>query len=287
MKCNLIYLILLFSLSSLLINCSNSSQNTIPTKDSLSVLIISSDHSIGQNRLGFAIIDNDGISINNNLKEVSIKNINSETKELINTKYEKWFTGRGVYRSNIELSEPGGYELKITTEFDLTGTALFEVKENSSTPSIGTKPQIIKTKTAFNNEEVSQISSDPNPDLSLYDISYEQSINNGLPTVVIFSTPSLCVSGTCGPLLDYVKEISEMYKQDCDFIHVEIFEDFFNKNLDDLESLTLSSPVEAWGLPTEPWIFLIDKNGFLMNKYEGFIPKDQLQNEVIFLVSNN
>ena len=287
MKCNLIYLILLFSLSSLLINCSNSNQNVISTKDSLTVLIISSDHSIGQNRLGFAIIDNDGISINNNLKEVSIKNINSGTKDLIDVKYEKWFTGKGVYRSNIKLTASGIYELKITTEFDLTGTALFEVKKNPSTPNIGTKPQIIKTKTAFNNEEVSQISSDPNPDLSLYDISYEQSINNGLPTVVIFSTPALCVSGTCGPLLDYVKEISEMYKQDCDFIHVEIFEDFVNKSLKDLESLTLSSPVEEWGLLSEPWIFLIDENGFLMNKYEGFIPKDQLLNEVIFLVSNN
>ena len=81
---------------------------------------------------------------------------------------------------------------------------------------------------------------------------------------------------TISPVLNNLKAVHPKYTDKFNFIHVEIFEDFYNKNLNDVESLTLSSPVKSWKLPTEPWVFFIDNKGILRDKYEGFISKNNI-----------
>lgn len=245
-------------------------------RSDLSILVISSDHSLGENTLRFAVIDNEGKIVEEDLTKITIKNIESGMSSiLIEAQYEEWFTGKGAYKSELSLSEPGNFEIMVERDDKSYGYALFQVAKNSLTPKIGFPPPKIDTKSAKNYEDIINISSDPKPNFNLYKITYEEAITNNLPTIIVFSTPGLCVSGTCGPLLEHVKQLSTIY-QDCNYIHVEVYENFIGKSLNDIDSLIVSSPTKAWSLPTEPWVFFLDREGILNYKLEGFATYEEL-----------
>lgn len=243
-------------------------------KDDLSVVIISSDHSIGKNILNFAILDIDGNQVTNNLQSVIAKNLNSNYEVILETNYQNWFKGKGAYKAQANFKESGFYELIIKIN-NSESKAMFNVNNESLTPNIGEKPPILKTLTAKEKDDLKNITSDPNPDLNLYSISYEDSIKNSKPTIVLFSTPALCVSGTCGPILENLKKIKKEYKE-YNFIHIEVYKNFIDKTLRDLDTLEVSDPVITWRLPTEPWIFFLDSNGILKSKFEGFISEKDI-----------
>ncbi len=243
-------------------------------KDDLSVIIISSDHSIGKNILNFAILDIDGNQVTNNLQSVIAKNLNSNYEVILETNYQNWFKGKGAYKAQANFKESGFYELIIKIN-NSESKAMFNVNNESLTPNIGEKPPILKTLTAKEKDDLKNITSDSNPDLNLYSISYEDSIKNSKPTIVLFSTPALCVSGTCGPILENLKKIKKEYKE-YNFIHIEVYKNFIDKTLRDLDTLEVSDPVITWGLPTEPWIFFLDSNGILKSKFEGFISEKDM-----------
>tara|TARA_B100000427_G_scaffold197562_1_gene164178 strand:- start:587 stop:1426 length:840 start_codon:yes stop_codon:yes gene_type:complete len=261
----IILLILTFS-------CSN---NSDLDNNNLSILVISSDHSLGNNKFRFALLDSNGKLVKEKLKDVIIKNLNSNELQKIDPVYEEWFTGKGAYYSEIIFNEFGNFEVKSIRKDNSFGTALFQVNREPLTPKIGSAPPVINTKTAKSIEDIKYISSDPNPNSNFYSISYIDAIKNELPTIVIFSTPALCVSGTCGPLLDHIKEISTNYPN-CNYIHIEVYENFIGKNLNDIDTLTVTEPTKSWGLPTEPWIFFLDKKGILKYKLEGFAKYNEL-----------
>ena len=73
------FIIILFSL----LIFSSCSANQEKTNEDLSVIVISSDHSVGKNILSFAILDNNGNQITNELEKVLIKNIELGSIELI------------------------------------------------------------------------------------------------------------------------------------------------------------------------------------------------------------
>ena len=250
-------------------------------KDDLSVIIISSDHSIGKNILNFAILDIDGNQVTNNLQSVIAKNLNSNYEVILETNYQNWFKGKGAYKAQANFKESGFYELIIKIN-NSESKAMFNVNNESLTPNIGEKPPILKTLTAKEKDDLKNITSDSNPDLNLYSISYEDSIKNSKPTIVLFSTPALCVSGTCGPILENLKKIKKEYKE-YNFIHIEVYKNFIDKTLRDLDTLEVSDPVITWGLPTEPWIFFLDSNGILKSKFEGFISENELISELNLL----
>ena len=34
--------------------------------------------------------------------------------------------------------------------------------------------------------------------------------------------------------------------------------------------------MSEWGLPSEPWTFVVDREGIVRAKYEGFVTEDEL-----------
>ena len=247
----------------------------------LSVIIISSDHSLGKNTLNFAILDQDGNQITSELKKTIIKNIDSNKEKYINTTYQIWFEGKGAYKSNLSFEESGFHELIIYFD-DYESKAIFNVNKKSSTPEIGQKPPDIKTLFTNKKSELYKITSDPNPDPDFYNLSYEDSIKNSKPTIILFSTPALCVSGTCGPILNNLKKVKINYDK-YNFIHVEVYKNFIGKTLRDLDSLEVTEPVLNWGLPTEPWIFFLDNTGILKGKFEGYMTENEMISELNLL----
>ena len=260
----------------LFLGCNSQLSDNLEDQENLSILVISSDVSIGENRIVFAVSDLESKFLNTPLKNAKIINTASNESIVIEPEYEVWSANKGAYSAKIAFETDGLYEIKVHSSLGGKGSAFLQVFPKSETPIIGYAPPFINTKTAQTLVEAQLISSDPEPYLGFYEINFDDAINNNKSTVIIFSTPALCTSGTCGPVLNNLKAVHPKYTDKFNFIHVEIFEDFYNKNLNDVESLTLSDPVKAWKLPTEPWVFFIDNKGILRDKYEGFISKNNI-----------
>jgi hypothetical protein len=93
------------------------------------------------------------------------------------------------------------------------------------------------------------------------------------PVVLIFATPQLCQSRVCGPVVDVAEQVKSQTKGDVVFIHNEIYNDN-NPNKG------LRPQLAAYGLETEPWIFVIDKTGKVVQRFEGALSVDELKQAV-------
>jgi hypothetical protein len=93
------------------------------------------------------------------------------------------------------------------------------------------------------------------------------------PTVLVFATPALCQSRTCGPLVDEVEQVKARIGNRAAFIHMEIYR---NNRLQD----GFRPEVLAWHLPSEPWLFAIDRRGRVAARLEGAAGVDEIQRAV-------
>ena len=60
-------------------------------------------------------------------------------------------------------------------------------------------------------------------------------------------------------------------------IHIEPFEVSTAKT----EGRLIPTPtLREWGLETEPWLFIIDKNGLVFDRFEGPIPPEFLEESI-------
>jgi hypothetical protein len=82
------------------------------------------------------------------------------------------------------------------------------------------------------------------------------------PVALLFSTPQLCVSRVCGPVTDLALQMRAKYGKQMEFIHQEVWKD------NDLKA-GVRAPLAAFNLESEPWLFVIDKNGKVTARLEG------------------
>jgi peroxiredoxin len=73
-----------------------------------------------------------------------------------------------------------------------------------------------------------------------------------------------------------VKELKAEYSDKANFIHIEVYD-----NPDEIEgdlNNAIVSPVLAeWGLPSEPWTFIVDEDGLIQAKFESFATREELE----------
>lgn len=82
------------------------------------------------------------------------------------------------------------------------------------------------------------------------------------PIVLLFTTPQFCQSRVCGPVLDQTEQAQQVYGDEAAFIQMEIY----NQN-DPADGVR--PQVRAFRLPTEPWLFTIDREGVIRATIEG------------------
>jgi hypothetical protein len=90
------------------------------------------------------------------------------------------------------------------------------------------------------------------------------------PVVLVFATPQLCQSRVCGPVVDVAEQVRSETKADVSFIHNEVY-------VDNNPNKGLRPQLIAYGLQTEPWIFVIDRTGKVAQRFEGALSVDELK----------
>ena len=243
-------------------------------------VFVSSELTVGSNRFIIGLLDSNDAPVNNPDIEVNVDFFDlaeSETEPVTSSSFdfvESVPGQRGVYVGTAEFPAAGEWGAEVALSgggVDENLLASFEVREESSTPSLGEAVPPSDTLTADDAKNLAEISTDDNPDPKFYELSIADALKERKPFVVAFATPKFCVSATCGPTLDIVKDASADFPQ-VNFLHVEPYD-----NLDDPDNLSPIKATREWGLPSEPWVFVVDADGKLAAKYEGVLSADELR----------
>jgi hypothetical protein len=253
--------------------------------DTLSIFLMSRDVEVGHARLPIVVLlaDENGTRLDDQLSELSFAYRHTDAESFAPLQavvWRPWPVRGGAYTGFPEFDRPGIWEFQVSFQDGVgirVGSGFLQVEQDSSAPSVGDTAPLTVTKTADTVDEVRQISSALNPDPEFYAISLDEALTNGRPTAVLFSTPAFCVTQTCGPQLETLGELREVYGDRMDFIHVEIF-DNIRDMLDTGDSSIgrVAQPVENWGLITEPWTFFINANGIVASRFEQFTTLEEL-----------
>ncbi|HTS15007.1 MAG TPA: hypothetical protein VMH24_05025 [Candidatus Sulfotelmatobacter sp.] len=195
-------------------------------------------------------------------------------------------TPRGLYHATVTFSEAGDWGVQITvtrpSQPAVTVRQQFDVLPTTTTPAIGAAAPSVATPTATTAAGIAAISTDTTPDPAFYRTSEAQALADHQPFVLVFATPQFCQSQVCGPTLDMVNSVAPPFEARVVFIHVEPYilqpatGGGLQPVLDASGNLQLVPAAVQWGLPDEPWVFVVDASGKVTAKFEGAVGADEL-----------
>jgi hypothetical protein len=201
----------------------------------------------------------------------------------------------GMFRAPLDFSEAGEWMLEFTTATPAgpTETIPFtvDVKADPSALQVGDMAPSVPTPTLADvGGEVTRISTDTDPDPSFYETSLDEALAAGEPFVLAFATPAFCTSRTCGPMLDVVKAVRPDFP-DVTFINVEPYElrevgGGLQPVVNDANQFVPVESARAFGILSEPWVFVIDGSGTIRSSLEG-VTDDAELSEAIEAVSGS
>jgi len=82
------------------------------------------------------------------------------------------------------------------------------------------------------------------------------------PVALLFATPQLCQSRVCGPVVDEALQLRARYGDRIAFIHQEVY-------TDNDPNKGLRKPLQEFQLQSEPWLFVVGKDGRITARLEG------------------
>ena len=177
----------------------------------------------------------------------------------------------GVYVVDVDLPTAGSYGIEFATAVGGGSPEVIrtiqDVQPTSSVVRVGDKAPASDTPTLADvGGDVSKIASDPAPVAAFYETSIAQAIAAKEPFVVAFATPKFCASQQCGPTLDRLKPIAARHPG-VTVINVEPYvlelqDGQLQPVLTD-NKLTPAASTNEWRLPTEPWVFVVNRDGVI------------------------
>ena len=276
--------------ASILVACSDDSDpepnSTTDGSEATRITLASTDLAVGDNRVVFALIQPGVGALKDAQVEVQTFFLSgADSQKLVQaapSEFRAWPGGTaGVYIANLTFDRPGEWGLGViatlTDGTDLKVGASLEVKRTSSTPPIGSLAPKSESKTASDAAGLADITTDPNPDPDLYRATIASAIDEARPLLVAFATPAYCRTATCGPQMNIIKEMKAEYSDRMNFIHVEIYDNPAEIRDQGISAARTAPAIAEWGLPSEPWTFIVDGEGIVRAKYEGFVDSDELE----------
>lgn len=181
-----------------------------------------------------------------------------------------------VYTTDIYFPSDGEWRIaaliKQGDEVAATLLPSASVGEFKRVPRVGQKAPKIHTPTADDvGGDLSQITTRIPPDTQNR-VDYADALGKE-PIVLLFATPQFCQSRVCGPVVDVAEQVKEQYGDKAAFIHMEIYND-------NDPSKGVRPQVRAFHLPSEPWLFVIDRQGVIRAEVEGAFGVDRLTSAV-------
>jgi len=181
-----------------------------------------------------------------------------------------------VYSTKVNFPANGEWRIAaLIKQGDETTSALLpsaNVGAFAKVPKVGQKAPLIHTPTPADvGGDLSKITTRIPPDTQ-NKVDYAD-VYGKEPIVLLFATPQFCQSRVCGPVVDVAEQLKQLYGDEVNFIHMEIYQDNDPSN-------PVRPQVSAFHLPTEPWLFAIGRDGRIKNVIEGAFGVEELTHVV-------
>ena len=193
--------------------------------------------------------------------------------------------GKAAYVAEMTLPRPGGYAATITLDGPAgrVGSADFAIvaQERSPTPPIGSLAPSVRTPVASDvGGNLQLISTDVFPDPRFYERSVDDLLAAHRPFVFTIYSPAFCPTTACGPLLRSMKEIASEFP-DVAFVHAEpyVMQSLGGRiqPLYDEGRFAWAPWSLAYGIPVEPYVFVVDGSGTIVASFELIVGSDEIR----------
>jgi hypothetical protein len=159
----------------------------------------------------------------------------------------------GEYRPAVLVKEKGGVGEKLLPSIN--------VGEFAKIPKPGDKAPSIETPTASSvGGNLAKLTTRVPPDTQ-NKVNYAEVLGKE-PILLLFATPKFCQSRVCGPVVDVAQQAQHEFEGKANFIHMEIYND-------NDPSEGVRPQVRDFHLPSEPWLFAINREGVVSAAIEG------------------
>ncbi len=179
---------------------------------------------------------------------------------------------QNIYVARVKTPSPGTYWLlaePVGGKVQALGNVV--VKRKAAAPEVGDRAIAVRNPTVAGGRDPKTITTARPPDTELLRVSVAQALAAKKPFVVTFSTPLYCQTRTCGPVVQVVQSVAGRWQgKGVEFVHVEIYEG-------NDPAKGVNRWVTAWRLPTEPFTFVVDRNGVIRTKLEGAFSPGELE----------
>ena len=183
---------------------------------------------------------------------------------------------KDVYVTHLTFDRDGPWDLValIREDGDYSASLIPTIKVGgvNHIPAVGEHAPRVHTPTAADvHGDLSKIDT-RSPHDDMHDVDLADALGRK-PVVLLFATPALCQSRVCGPVVDVAEQVKSDFGDRVDFIHMEVYRD-------NNASEGLRPQMRAFGLPTEPWLFVIDRKGIVRTRIEGAFGVSELERVV-------
>ena len=186
-----------------------------------------------------------------------------------------------LYVADVRFPKPGRYEVLGMARLDdrlvAATSAMPELivisPKQDPVPAPGDTPPAIHTPTVTDVAgDLTKLDTRVPPTREQHEVDFADVLGKKA-VVLTFATPLLCQSRVCGPVVDIALQVKQEYGEQAEFIHMEIYND------NEVDKGTRPQ-VGAFRLPSEPWVFTIDRNGKVAARLEGAFSADELKRAV-------
>lgn len=269
----------------LIIGCTSIDETAVPNpvQRDIQVILVNSEIDIGLNRFAIALLDQDQQFIDEaevTLSYFDIRDPDNPVPESSTTAVKRQaadgFTT--IYTHPRNFDRAGAWGVQVDALFPDGSVAqqgiAFDVVPAAASLSVGQQVPPVDTLTTQSVAgELGLISTASEPEPAFYRLSLVEALENGRPTLIYFSTPAFCQTRLCAPGYEEFSQFFEASGDDYNFIHVEVFTGLPNP----AESgWPLAPAMVAFGLQTEPWLYVVDPAGEIVYRVEGLFTAEEL-----------
>jgi hypothetical protein len=178
---------------------------------------------------------------------------------------------RGVYVARTSFERDGAWGVQARAEragaAPLQVRVNFQVQASGGAPTIGAGAIPSRNATRRDGPDLGALCS-AQPPCDMHDLSIADALALRRPLMISFATPGYCTSQMCAPVHGEVQKVKAQRAGAAEFVHVEIYKDPRN--------LVVADSVSEWRLPSEPWVFVVGKDGQIADRLEGVSVADEL-----------
>jgi hypothetical protein len=245
------------------------------------------DLGVGTQRFGIVLSDDKGIikfpivSLNANYYP---DGYDSGSDDKLSTSatarfYEFPFGTRGIYSTDLLFDHADLWSVSTSVPRSDGSSSLVEVRfpvaEMAISVTVGQKAPTSASRTLASEGNIAKLTTGSHRDPELYQYSIAEAIDRDRPLLIVFASPAFCTNAVCGPKVEIASELREVYGNEVDFVHVDLYSNP-HEIQGDLSLAKITPLFAEWSLSSQEWTFIVDSGGIVTHRFENFAPKPEL-----------